>query len=101
MSLRNIKCVQKGKKPAVVIYLTFVIKYKVKTKSQAVSVTVDPLIKDTLNKVHNTFNFSIKDKFFGPYRTMAIQFYLCKIVPKLVVPKVSIIQRFYCIIILL
>jgi len=27
-------------------------------------------------KGHYTFNFSIKDKFYGPYKTMAIQFYL-------------------------
>ena len=36
----------------------------------------EPLLKDTLNKGHNTFNLSIKDKFCSPYRTMAIQFYL-------------------------
>ena len=28
-----------------------------------------------LNKGHNTFNLSIKDKFCGPYRNMAMQFY--------------------------
>ena len=46
--------------------------------SQLVSVknTVEPLLKDTPNKGHNTFDLSIKDKFCGPYRTMAIQFYL-------------------------
>ena len=38
--------------------------------------TVEPLLKDTPNKGHNTFDLSIKDKFYGPYRTMAIQFYL-------------------------
>ena len=38
--------------------------------------TVEPLLKDTPNKGHNTFDLSIKDKFCGPYRTMAIQFYL-------------------------
>ena len=37
--------------------------------------TVKPLLKDTPNKGHKTFNLSIKDKFYGPYRTMAIQFY--------------------------
>ena len=37
---------------------------------------VEFLLKDTLNKGHNTFYLSIKDKFCGPYRTMAIQFYL-------------------------
>ena len=31
------------------------------------------LLKDTLNKGHNTFDLSIKDVFCGPYRTMAIQ----------------------------
>ena len=36
--------------------------------------TVEPLLKDTLNKEHNTFNLSITDKFCGPYWTMAIQF---------------------------
>ena len=35
-------------------------------------------LKDTLNKGHNTFNLSIQDEFCGPYRTMAIQFYLLK-----------------------
>ena len=39
-------------------------------------VKVEPLLKDTPNKGHNTFNLSIKDKFCGPYRAMAIQFYL-------------------------
>ena len=38
--------------------------------------TVEPLLKDTPNKGHNTFDLSIKDKFYGPYRTMAMQFYL-------------------------
>ena len=38
--------------------------------------TVELLLKDTLNKGRNTFNLSIKDKFCGPHRTMAIQFYL-------------------------
>ena len=38
--------------------------------------TVEPLLKDTPNKGHNTFDLSIKDKICGPYRTMAIQFYL-------------------------
>ena len=37
-----------------------------------------PVLKDTLNKGNNTFNLSIKDKFCGPYRTMAIQFHLLK-----------------------
>ena len=37
---------------------------------------VDPLLNDTLNKGHNTFNLSIKDKFCGSFRTMEIQFYL-------------------------
>ena len=32
--------------------------------------TLEPLSKDTLNKGHNTFNLSIKDKFCGPYRTI-------------------------------
>ena len=40
--------------------------------------TMRPLLKDALNKGHNTFNLSIKDKFSGPYRAMAIQFYLLK-----------------------
>ena len=31
--------------------------------------TVEPHLKDTPNKGHKTF---LKDKFFGPYRTMAI-----------------------------
>ena len=31
----------------------------------------EPLLKDTLNKGHNTFNLSIKDKSLGPHRTMA------------------------------
>ena len=35
--------------------------------------TAEPLLKDTLNKGHHTFNLSIKDKFCGPYRTMAIR----------------------------
>ena len=35
--------------------------------------TVGPLSKDTLNTVHNTFNLSIKDKLYGPYRTMTTQ----------------------------
>ena len=38
--------------------------------------TVEPLLKDTPNKGHNSFDLSIKDKFCDPYRTMAIQFYL-------------------------
>ena len=41
-----------------------------------IPITVEPLLKDTPNKGHNTFDLSIKDKFCGPYRTMAIQFYL-------------------------
>ena len=28
---------------------------------------VEPLLKDTPNKGHNTFSLSIKDKFCGPY----------------------------------
>ena len=39
---------------------------------------MDPLLKDTPNKGHSTYNLCIKDKFCGPYRTMAIQFYLLK-----------------------
>ena len=40
-----------------------------------------PLLKGTMNKGHNTFNLSMKDKFCGPYRIMAIQFYLLKGTP--------------------
>ena len=40
--------------------------------SCTVHTTVEPLLKDTLNKEH----LSIKDKLCGPYRTMAIQFYV-------------------------
>ena len=40
--------------------------------------TVESLLKDTLNKGHNTFYLSVKDKFCGPYSIMAIQFYLLK-----------------------
>ena len=29
--------------------------------------TVEPLLRDTLNKGHNTFNLSVKDKFRGSY----------------------------------
>ena len=36
--------------------------------------TVEPLLKDTPNKGHNTFDLSVKDKFCGLYRTMAIQY---------------------------
>ena len=90
MSLRNIN-VYKRKETCCSYIFDICDQIQSENKSQEVSVTVDPLIKDTLNKVHNTFNFSIKDKFFGPYRTVAIQFYLCKITPKLSVPKVSII----------
>ena len=39
-----------------------------------VTITVEPLLKDPLNKGHDTFELSIKDKFCGPYRTMTIQF---------------------------
>ena len=39
---------------------------------------VELLLKDTLNKGHNTFNLSKKDKFCHPYRTIAIQFHLLK-----------------------
>ena len=60
--------------------------------------TVEPLLKDTPNKGHNTFDLSIKDKFCGPYRIMAIQFYPegqplynRKIMPKITGPKVSVI----------
>ena len=56
--------------------------------------TVEPLLKDTPNKGHNTFDLSIKDKFCGPYRIMAIQFYpednlsiTGKLCQKLLVPK--------------
>ena len=41
--------------------------------------TVEPLLKDTLNKGHNTlFYLSVKDQFCGPYSIMAIQSYLLK-----------------------
>ena len=40
--------------------------------------TVEPLLKDTPNKGHNTFYLSVKDKFCGPYSIMAIQSYLLK-----------------------
>ena len=46
--------------------------------SSGLVVLGEPLLKDTLNKGHNTFDLSIKDKFCGPYRTMVIQFYLLK-----------------------
>ena len=39
-----------------------------------VNKTLNVMLKDTLNKGHNTFNLSIKDKFHGLYRTMVIQF---------------------------
>ena len=34
--------------------------------------TVALLLEDTPNKGHSTFNLSVKDKFSGPYSTMAI-----------------------------
>ena len=40
--------------------------------------TVEPLLKDTPNKGHNTFYLSVKDKFCCPYSIMAIQSYLFK-----------------------
>ena len=40
--------------------------------------TFDLSVKDILNKGHSMFYLSIKDKFCGPYRTIAIQFYLLK-----------------------
>ena len=33
---------------------------------------VEPLLKDTLSKGHNTFNLSIKDKLCGLYRTICM-----------------------------
>ena len=39
---------------------------------------VEPVLKYVPNKGHNTFNLSMKGKFCGPYRTMAMQFYLLK-----------------------
>ena len=36
--------------------------------------TMELLLKDPLNKGHNKFDLSIKDKFCGPYRIMTIQF---------------------------
>ena len=56
------------------VYMYICISYN--TGKSALPDTVEPLLKDTPNKGHNTFDLSIKDKFFGPYRTMAIQFYL-------------------------
>ena len=38
----------------------------------------EPLLKDTPNKGHNTFDLSVKDKFCGPNSIMAIQSYLLK-----------------------
>ena len=46
---------------------------------------------DTLNKGPNTFDFSIKDKFCGSYRTMAVQFYLLKMI-KVPGPKVHYLE---------
>ena len=49
------------------------------TKGLRVINYIDPLVvvlKDTPNKGHNGFNLSIKDKFCGLYRTMAV--YLLK-----------------------
>ena len=35
-------------------------------------------LNDPLSKGHSTFDLSINIKFCGPYRTMAMQFYLLK-----------------------
>ena len=40
--------------------------------------TVEPLLKDTPNKRFNTFDLSLKDKFYDPYSIMATQSYLLK-----------------------
>ena len=40
--------------------------------------TVEPLLKETLNKGHNTFYLPVKDKFCVPFSIMAIQSYLLK-----------------------
>ena len=55
--------------------------------------TVEPLLKDTLNKEQNIVSLSLQDKFCGPYRTMAMQFYLynSKIAPKLAGSTVPIV----------
>ena len=69
--------------------------------------TVETLLKDTPNKGHNTFDLSVKTKSVVP--TVSWQYNLTsqreqplynstsKIMPKIAGPKVSIIQRFYCI----
>ena len=59
--------------------------------------TVEPLLKDTPNKRHNTFNLSVKDRFYGPCRTMTIQFYLdnlCVTVKLQLVPKCPLFKGF-------
>ena len=67
--------------------------------------TVEPLLKDTLNKGHNTlFYLSVKDKFCGPYSIMgfhgntilplkkdSLSINNSKIMPKIAGPKVSVI----------
>ena len=62
----------------VIVWLYQTGQYKIILQVIVLISTVRPLLQDTLNKGHNTFNLSIKDKFCGPYRTMAIQFYLLK-----------------------
>ena len=61
--------------------------------------TVKPLLKDTPNKGHNTFNLSIMDKFYVPIGPWQYNFtsergqplYNSKIRPKIVGPQVSVI----------
>ena len=56
---------------------------------------MEPLLKETPNKGHNTFDLSIKDKFCDPYKTWEYNFtsergqplYNSKIMPKLLVSK--------------
>ena len=64
---------------------------------------MEPLIQDTLNKGHNTFNLFIKDKFCGSYSTIAMQFLplrednLCitvKLCQNWLVPKYALFKSF-------
>ena len=63
---------------------------------QSIYYTVEPLLKDTPNKGHNTFDLSIKDKFCGPWQynftsERGQPLYNSKIMPKIAGPKVSVI----------
>ena len=61
--------------------------------------TVEPLLKDTQNKGHNTFNLFVKYKFCGPYNTKQYNFTTLKSIivkshQNLLIPKCPLFRGF-------